>query len=307
MNNLKFDLAALKRKMTGYSRETLDRSVRRLERFDRLGLDLYNLDVEWIYSYCEREREHGKLAKSLRVEMNDLALWASFTNQKIDLPKFKKEPSPDPKFPSDEEYQGLLLACRRKRQEKIRDYLKQEEHENKWYRIELILKVLGDGGMRVSELVRINIEDFSDKGVFIRSSKREKNRFVALSPQTLSMVKEYITSWRKPSDPKAFLTGDYGRITRAVVRQYVKESGKVSGLGYLHPHAMRHYCATRLLRAGIDIRKIQVHMGHKDISSTQEYTHLLTQDVQVEIYNLYAGEREPRFFPEIEEAVICAV
>jgi site-specific recombinase XerD len=70
---------------------------------------------------------------------------------------------------------------------------------------------------------------------------------------------------------------------------------------------MRHYCATRLLRTGIDIRKIQVHMSHKDISSTQEYTHLLTQDVQVEIYNLYAGGREPRFFPEIEETVICAV
>ena len=48
-------------------------------------------------------------------------------------------------------------------------------------------------------------------------------------------------------------------------------------------------------------------MGHKDISSTQEYTHLLTQIVHAEIYNLYAGERKPRFFPEIEEAVMCAV
>ena len=305
MSDFKSDLSALKRKMTEYSRETLDRTVRRLERFKNLGLDMYHLDEEWIYEYCERERERGKLTKSLRVEMNDLALWASFTNQKIELPKFKKEPSPDPKFPTDEEYHHLLDVCRIKRNQKIRDYLKQQEHEAKWLKIELILRVLGDGGMRVSELVRINTEDFSDKGVFIRSSKREKNRFVALSPQTLAMVKEYIDSWRNPSDPKAFLTGDYGRITRAVVTQYVKEAGKASGSGYLHPHALRHYCATRLLRAGIDIRKIQVHMGHKDISSTQEYTHLLAQDVQTEIYNLYAGEREPRFFPEIEEAVKC--
>ena len=56
MSEFKSDLSALKRKMTEYSRETLDRTVRRLERFKNLGLDMYHLDEEWIYEYCERER-----------------------------------------------------------------------------------------------------------------------------------------------------------------------------------------------------------------------------------------------------------
>ena len=70
------------------------------------------------------------------------------------------------------------------------------------------------------------------------------------------------------------------------------------------PHAMRHFCATRLLKAGIDIRKIQVHLGHASIQSTQEYTHLLASDVQVEISNLYAREREPGFFWSEEVAAV---
>ncbi len=57
MSEFKSDLSALKRKMTEYSRETLDRTVRRLERFKNLGLDMYHLDEEWIYEYCERERK----------------------------------------------------------------------------------------------------------------------------------------------------------------------------------------------------------------------------------------------------------
>ncbi|MGC8506114.1 MAG: tyrosine-type recombinase/integrase [Thermoplasmata archaeon] len=84
----------------------------------------------------------------------------------------------------------------------------------------------------------------------------------------------------------------------------LKQIGKFANLGDLHPHALRHFCATRLLKAGIDIRKIQVHLGHASIQSTQEYTHLLTSDVQVEIYNLYAKEREPGFFRSEEVAAI---
>ena len=291
------------RMLPKYAEETLERASRRIERFARLGLDLYRIDIAWIYEYCNKELKSGKLRKSLRIEMEDLARWCLYTDQKVDLPSFRMEPSPDPRFPTEEEFASLIQLCRRKRKERIRDYLKQEQHERKWFRNELILRIFAEGGMRISELVRINIQDISEKGIFIRSSKREKNRFVALAPQTLEMIREYLGE-RQKTDDKALLTGDYGRMSAAMIRKDIKQVGKMSGLVDLHPHALRHFCATRLLKAGIDIRKIQVHLGHASIQSTQEYTHLLTSDVQVEIYNLYAKEREHDFFRCEEVAAV---
>lgn len=304
MSGLKEDLRKFRvRMLPSYSEETLERASRRIERFARLGLNVYEIDVAWVYEYCSGQLKSGKLRKSLRIEMEDLSRWCLFTDQKAELPRFRKEPSPDPRFPTEEEYSDLLALCRTRRKERIRDYLKQAEHERKWFRNELILRVLAEGGMRVSELIRVNVQDVAEKGLFIRSSKREKNRFVALSPGTLDMIRTWISDWRQSTDEKALFTGDYGRMGTTMIRKDVKQIGRMTGQGDLHPHALRHFCATRLLRAGIDIRKIQVHLGHASIQSTQEYTHLLTSDVQVEIYNLYAKEREPDFFRV--EAVIA--
>ena len=73
-----------------YSMETLKRASRCIERFSRLGLDVFDLDMEWIYEYCSKELEHGKMKKSLRSEMEDLQRWAEYTGQNIKLPHFKK-------------------------------------------------------------------------------------------------------------------------------------------------------------------------------------------------------------------------
>ena len=73
------------------------------------------------------------------------------------------------------------------------------------------------------------------------------------------------------------------------MKKFVKAAGKASGIIELHPHTLRHFCATRLLRSGIDIRKIQVHLGHSDIASTTIYTHLMGSEVQAEINEFYRG------------------
>lgn len=76
----------------------------------------------------------------------------------------------------------------------------------------------------------------------------------------------------------------------------MKEAGKKAGVEELHPHALTHFCATRLLKAGIDLRKIQIHLGHSDISSTTLYTHLMTSEVQKEINELYGSIDGDDFF-----------
>jgi hypothetical protein len=88
--------------------------------------------------------------------------------------------------------------------------------------------MLAEGGMRVSELVRVNIQDITDKGLFIRASKREKNRFVALSPRTIDMLRDFIINVRQKTDEKALITGDYGRMSTAMIRKDVKQMGKMA-------------------------------------------------------------------------------
>ena len=124
----------------------------------------------------------------------------------------------------------------------------------------------------------------------------------SLSPPTLEMIDRYVKEFRENTDTKAMWTGEYGRLKPAVVRKLVKEAGIASGVPQLHPHAMSHYCATRLLKMGVDMRKVQVHLGHGSIKSTQRYTHMLSSDVQGEIYDLYSGVQEHDFF-EYEEAI----
>lgn len=285
-----------------YSQETLDRASRRVQTLSRRGLDVFHIDSKWAYEYCARELEASKKRRSLRIEMEDLGRWARFTGQKIDLPHFKKEADQDPWVPTDEQFRGVLRVCNMKFKERIRDYLKQPEHERKWFRTALLIRVLGEGGMRVSELLRMNLDERREKGFFIRSSKKEKDRFIALSPDTLDMVSTYVAQYRNKTDPRALWTGEYGRLKAAVIRQHVKEAGIASGMPQLHPHALRHFCATRLLKSGIDMRKVQIHLGHSSIQSTQRYTHLLSSDVQGEIYDLYSRVREPYFF-ESEGAI----
>ena len=114
-----------------HSMETLKRASRCIERFSRLGLDVFGLDMECLYEYCSKELEHGKMKKSLRSEMEDLQRWAEYKGQKIKLPHFKNEPDPDPWLATEEQYSKILEACTIGMHTKIRDYQKQKVHERK--------------------------------------------------------------------------------------------------------------------------------------------------------------------------------
>ncbi|MHB1507463.1 MAG: tyrosine-type recombinase/integrase [Cuniculiplasma sp.] len=174
----------------------------------------------------------------------------------------------------------------------------------KWSRIYVEVRVLAEGGLRVSELARANLVDISTHGMFVRSSKNEANRNVAFSDLTMNAIREYIAKYRISSDSHAFHTGDKGRTTLGLISQEIKECGRRSGVPELHPHALRHFCATNLLNGGLDLRKVQVYLGHKDISSTVIYTHIRTEDVQDEVYKMYRRVQIPGFFLLEAEAAI---
>lgn len=151
-----------------------------------------------------------------------------------------------------------------------------------------ILEVLYGCGLRVSELVGLNLLriDFRDELLRVLG-KGSKERLVPLLGTANSALQEYIEKGRPDltnsraargkealSEGAVFLNQKGGRMTRQSVFAIVERAGRVAGIEGLHPHVMRHSFATHLLEGGADLRVVQEILGHADIQTTQIYTHL---------------------------------
>ncbi len=151
-----------------------------------------------------------------------------------------------------------------------------------------MLELLYASGMRVSELVALNLGDINIEGdYFVRClGKGRKERIIPLYEQIALTVKEYIEEDRPKlahgkKDNAMFLNARGDRITRQGFWQKLKEYAKSAGLGdKISPHTLRHSFATHMLSGGADLRSVQELLGHANISTTQVYTHLTTEHVR---------------------------
>jgi len=148
----------------------------------------------------------------------------------------------------------------------------------------VILELLYGSGLRVSELVGLELESVDTAQAEIRVlGKGNKERIVPLGGKALEALAEYLprrAELRHPKtgaqDPAALLLGRRGRrLGVRWVQELVRRYGALgSGRPDLHPHALRHSCATHMLEGGADLRAIQEMLGHSSLSTTQRYTHL---------------------------------
>jgi integrase/recombinase XerC len=147
-----------------------------------------------------------------------------------------------------------------------------------------ILELLYGSGLRVGELVRLNREDLDLVNATGRVlGKGGKERIVPLGRPCVFSVEAYLrvrASLAHPKtgaqDPRAlFLTKAGARVGVRSVQKLVARFGALgAGRADLHPHALRHTCATHLLDGGADLRAIQELLGHASLSTTQRYTHV---------------------------------
>ena len=153
-----------------------------------------------------------------------------------------------------------------------------------------MLEVLYGTGLRVSELISLNLEDISCSSGYVRcTGKGDKERIVPLGSIGVFFVEKYIFHSRvlfiKHSIDAVFLNQRGERLTRQgcwkIIRKYVQASGIG---GQVTPHTLRHTFATHLLQNGADLRSVQEMLGHSDISTTQIYTHLTPGKLR-EIYD----------------------
>jgi len=144
-----------------------------------------------------------------------------------------------------------------------------------------ILELLYGAGLRVAELVGLALGDVDRERRELRVvGKGRKERRVPYGPPAGEALADYLEVRARlrgrhgRQDPAALFLGRHGtRLTARSVQDIVRRYGALgAGRGDLHPHALRHACATHLLEAGADLRGIQELLGHADLGTTQRYT-----------------------------------
>jgi integrase/recombinase XerC len=157
-----------------------------------------------------------------------------------------------------------------------------------------ILELLYGTGVRVSELAGLTLAQVELREVNLRViGKGNKERMVPLGSKGLDALRSYLdvrptlvaARGSKPITDRVFLGVRGSELTARQVQNIVRRYGALgAGRGDLHPHALRHSCATHLLDAGADLRSIQELLGHASLSTTQRYTHV-TIDRLMETYD----------------------
>ncbi|OGX28836.1 MAG: tyrosine recombinase XerC [Omnitrophica WOR_2 bacterium RIFCSPLOWO2_12_FULL_51_24] len=139
-----------------------------------------------------------------------------------------------------------------------------------------ILETLYSTGIRVSELVGLNVEHIDQIGGVIKVyGKGKKERIVPIGGRALQAIRDYL----KKRDAKAlFFNKNGGRLTDRSIRRIInKYITKASIQQKISPHTLRHSFATHMLDHGADLRSVQELLGHANLSTTQIYTHITTE------------------------------
>ncbi|QKK08232.1 MAG: tyrosine recombinase XerC [Planctomycetota bacterium] len=157
-----------------------------------------------------------------------------------------------------------------------------------------MLETLYSTGIRVSELVGLNVTDLDVPGEALRvRGKGKKERLVPLGTHALAAIASYIEMvnadakhsqvWQGENRHQAplFLNKHSGRLSSRSVRRKLDKYLREAGLDpSISPHTLRHSFATHLLDNGADLRSVQELLGHQSLSTTQVYTHLSSQRLQ---------------------------
>ena len=141
-----------------------------------------------------------------------------------------------------------------------------------------IIELLYSSGLRVSELVKLNLNNFNNNEYIKVSGKGKKERIVPLNQSAYKSIDLWIKNSRsnvaESSEPALFVGNKGSRIDVRVVRRIVLKK-----LG-TYPHAVRHSFATHLLEGGADIRIVQELLGHENPNTTQLYTHISVKELK---------------------------
>ena len=239
------------------------------ESFDLLSLR------EWLAHLYHREQKPATIRRklaSVRAFFRFLSREHRITTDPARLLRLPKMPKSLPEVPNAEVTNALVDA-------ELPEGMDEPPYPK---RDRLLLEILYGCGLRVSEAVGLNLEDFDRGERWVRvRGKGRKERQVPYGGKVEECLDSYLAD-RGPSKAPLvlFLNHRGGRLTDRGARNIVKfYATYVVGDSSIHPHTLRHAFATHLLSDGADLRSIQELLGHARLSTTQKYTQVSLQDL----------------------------
>lgn len=156
----------------------------------------------------------------------------------------------------------------------------------KGYRDRAMLELLYATGIRVSELISLDMEDLNLAAGFIRCRGRDRERIIPLYHAAVTAIRDYTKNIRPQliadsEETALFVNMNGERMSRQGFWKIIKHYQEKAGIEKdITPHTLRHSFAVHLLENGADLRSIQEMLGHADISSTQIYTHVVKRQLK---------------------------
>jgi tyrosine recombinase XerC len=242
------------------------------EFFQFLGTtDLERVDYLFLRRYLASLREKKLKPRSMSRKLSSLRSFYKFMNREGYLkdnpaallmsPKLDKTL---PKFLSEDEMKAFIESPDTGSEAGLRD--------------RAILETLYSTGIRVSELVGLNIDTVDLIGSIAKvAGKGKKERLVPIGSKAADAIRAYLNK-RRATTQALFLNKSGRRLTARsifnITEKYIKQ---VSATKNISPHVLRHSFATHMLDRGADLRSVQELLGHASLSTTQIYTHVTTE------------------------------
>ena len=265
------------------------------EYLQKLEIRKYSLNTARSYiAHFEKFINHYKLLELLEISENEIKGYISFlinnglsdsyVNQSINSIKFYYEVV----LGMPNRFYSVERPMKTKKLPEVlsKDKVLQMIHNTRNLKHCCIIKLLYSAGLRRAELINLKIEDIDSDRMLIKviQGKGKKDRFTTLSHTLLSDLRKYYRMYK----PKTFLfEGPHGtKYSATSVRKIVARAAMAAGIRKrVTPHMLRHSFATHLLEAGVDLRHIQVLLGHNSSKTTEIYTHVAVSSL-INIKNL---------------------
>ena len=259
------------KKLSDNTLQSYKRDLKQYETYLNLNKKNYNkVTDEEIKDYVEYLEEIGKKPSTIS---RSLASIRSFYQYEVKNRKVKKDPTDGIQSPKIEKRVPSVLTSK-----EVELLLEQPKNVDlKGIRDKAMLEFAYATGMRVTEIISLDIDDVNLEEGYVICKTGSKKRTIPLGTLSLKALKDYVENARdiliKDESVKALFVNINGkRLTRQgfwKIIKYYKEQAHITK--DITPHVLRHSFATHLLQNGADLKSIQTMLGHSDISSTQIY------------------------------------
>ena len=234
-------------------------------------INYVKVDNKVINEYLKYLQQNGKKTSTIS---RSLASIRSFYQYLMRVKKIKHDPTENIQSPKVEKRVPSVLTS-----EEVEKLLSQpKDVDLKGPRDKAMLEVAYATGMRVTEIISLNVDDVDLDSGFISCKSANRQRNIPLGSISIAALREYIRDARpimikNDDETSLFVNVNGKRLTRQgfwKIVKYYKEQAHIEK--DITPHILRHSFATHLLQNGAELKAIQTMLGHSDISSTQVYT-----------------------------------